>query len=72
MVTSKESRGKKESIVVIIKGLQADQVNKCLSLIPKYLRDKEITLDMSHTMINIAKRSFPKLNKLQVDFMCKN
>ena len=58
IVTSKESRRKKESIVVIIKGLQADQVNKCLSLNPKPLRDKEITLEMSHTTINIAKGHF--------------
>jgi len=66
IVTSKAAKGKKGSIIAIIKGVQAYQVTKCLRLIPKHLRDKvkEITLDMAHTMINIAKRSFPKAKQV--------
>jgi len=41
-------------------------VSKCLNLISKSQRDKveEITLDMAHTMINIATKSFPKAKQV--------
>ena len=56
IATSKSTKGKKGLIIAIIKGVQADQVTKCLRLITKYLLDKveEIILDMAHTMINIG------------------
>lgn len=66
IVTSKQAKGKKGSIVAIVKGVQADQVSKCIKLIPKNQRDKveEITLDMAHTMINISTNTFPKAKQV--------
>lgn len=66
IVTSKQAKGKKGSIVAIVKGVQAEQVSKCIQLIPKDQRDKveEITLDMAHTMINISTNAFPKAKQV--------
>lgn len=66
IVTSKQAKGKKGSIVAIVKGVQAEHVSKCIKLIPKSQRDKveEITLDMAHTMINISTNTFPKAKQV--------
>jgi len=66
IVTSKQAKGKKGSIVAIVKGVQAEQVSKCIKLIPKNQRNKveEITLDMAHTMINISTNVFPKAKQV--------
>lgn len=62
IVTNKDAKGKKGSIVAIIKGVKVEQVVKCLKLIPKETRGQveEITLDMAHTMVNICTKVFPK------------
>ena len=66
IVTSKQAKGKKGSIVAIVKGVQSDQVSKCIKRIPKIQRDKveEITLDMAHTMIKISTNTFSKAKQV--------
>ncbi|WP_413514179.1 ISL3 family transposase, partial [Myroides odoratus] len=59
-------KGKKKTIVAIVKGTKSDTVIKHLSKLPKKLRDKvtEITLDMAGSMKQIAKKCF--INAIQV------
>ena len=66
VLTSKKAKGRKGSIVAIIKGTKSDIVIKHLSKISSKLRKKakEITLDMAGSMKLIAKRCFP--NAIQV------
>lgn len=62
VLTSKAGKGKKKTIVAIVKGTKSDTVIKHLSKLPKKLRDKvtEITLDMAGSMKQIAKKCFSK------------
>jgi transposase len=62
IITSKKAKGKKGTLVAMIKGTKADQVIKALQRIPKHLRNKvqEITIDMAAPMINICSIAFPK------------
>lgn len=66
IVTSKAGKGKKNSIVAIVKGTKAEVVIEHLMKLPKSLRNKvkEITLDMAGTMKQIAKKCFR--NAIQV------
>jgi len=66
IVTSKKAKGKKGSIVAIIKGVKVDQVTQCLKLISKKLRNtvEEITLDMAYTMVNICSNVFPNAQQV--------
>ncbi|WP_442780863.1 ISAon1 family transposase [Chryseobacterium sp. SL1] len=61
VLTSKTARGRKGSIVAIIKGTQSDFVITHLLKISRKLRMKvnEITLDMAGSMKRIAQRCFP-------------
>ncbi|WP_367269774.1 transposase [uncultured Chryseobacterium sp.] len=61
VLTSKKSKGRKGSIVAIIKGTQSDFVITHLLKIKRKLRMsvKEITLDMAGSMKRIARRCFP-------------
>ncbi|MDM1403414.1 transposase [Myroides marinus] len=62
ILTSKAGKGKKRTIIAIVKGTKSDTVIKHLSKLPKKLRDKvtEITLDMAGSMKQIAKKCFCK------------
>lgn len=62
VVTNKEGRGKKGTLVAMIKGTRSEKVKEILYKIPEHKRHKvkEITLDMAGNMENIAKYSFPK------------
>ena len=62
VVTNKEAKGKKGSIVAMINGTKAASVIEVLDKIPKKQRDlvKEITLDMANSMKLIARKSFVK------------
>ena len=62
VLTNKAGKGKKGSLVAMIKGTDADKVVQILSRIPVHQRRvvKEVTLDMAGSMIQIVKRSFPK------------
>jgi transposase len=66
IVTSKKAKGKKGSIVAIIKGVKVDQVTQCLKLISKKLRNtvEEITLEMAYTMVNICSNVFPNAQQV--------
>lgn len=66
VLTSKKAKGRKGSIVAIIKDTQSDFVIERLLKISRKLRIKvnEITLDMAGSMKRIAQRCFP--NAMQV------
>ena len=66
IVTSKKAKGKKRTIVAMIKGTKAEAIIKHLKSIPEKLRYsvKEITLDMAAPMINICDAVFPKAKQV--------
>jgi len=66
IVTSKAGKGKKNTIVAIVKGTKSETVIEHLLKLPKSLRNKvkEITLDMAGSMKQIAKKCF--INAIQV------
>ncbi|WP_449384920.1 transposase [Chryseobacterium aureum] len=61
VLTSKKAKGKKGSIVAIVKGTRSEVVIEHLLKIDRRQRMmvKEVTLDMAGSMKLIAKRSFP-------------
>lgn len=66
VLTSKKAKGRKGSIVAIIKGTRSDKVIEYLLKINRKLRlnVKEITLDMAGSMKLIAKRCFPNATQV--------
>lgn len=66
VLTSKQAKGRKGSIVAMVKGTKSEEViDKILKLNRKLrLKVKEVTLDMAGSMKLIAKRCFP--NAVQV------
>ena len=67
ILTNKEAKGKKGSIVAIIKGTESDKIIQLLQKhIPREQRVKvkEITLDMAGSMGRIAKQCFPKAKRV--------
>lgn len=68
ILTNKAAKGKKGSIVAIIKGTNSVCISEAFSQIPKELRDKvkEITLDMAPNMNLSASSNFPNA-KLVID-----
>jgi transposase len=64
IVTNKAAKGRKGSIVAMIKGTQAEDIIAVLEKIPWHIRKKvkEVTMDMAATMLKAIKRSFPKAN----------
>lgn len=66
VLTSKKAKGRKGSIVAIIKGTQSDIVIEHLLKIDRRLRIRveEITLDMAGSMKLIAKRCFPNASQV--------
>jgi transposase len=61
IVTNKAGKGKQGSLVAMIKGVKAESIIHYLQKLPRHkrLQVKEITLDLSPTMMLIAKRCFP-------------
>ena len=61
IVTNKAGKGREGSLVAMVKGIRAEDVIFYLQKLPrnKRLKVKEITVDLSPTMMQIAKRSFP-------------
>lgn len=61
VLTNKEGKGKKRTLIAMIEGTEADKVIAVLNRIPEKARAlvKEITLDMAGSMNKIAKRCFP-------------
>lgn len=62
IIINKDKRGRKGSIVAVIKGTKAEDVIAVLMLIPADIRRqvKEITLDMAASMYKIARTCFPR------------
>lgn len=62
VLTNKDKRGRKGSIIAMIKGTKAEDVIAVLMQIPQEQRNqaKEITLDMAGSMQKIAKACFPR------------
>jgi transposase len=68
ILTNKKAKGKKGTIVAMVKGTKAETVIKILHKIPIKQRKKvkEVTLDMAGNMGLIVKKSFPNA-KLVID-----
>ncbi len=62
VITNKEGKGRKGTLVAMIKGTNSDTIRSILEKIPAPKRNKvqEITLDMAANMEKIARFSFPK------------
>lgn len=62
VITNKAAKGKKGSLVAMIKGTDSEIVNDILKQIPADARRKvkEVTLDMAASMEKIVRRSFTK------------
>ena len=61
IVTNKAAKGRKGTIVAMIKGTQKEQIVDVLDKIPDGLRKKveEVSLDMAANMVSVVRRSFP-------------
>ena len=61
IVTNKAAKGRKGTIVAMIKGTQTEQIVEVLDKIPEGLCRKveEVTLDMAANMVSAVRRSFP-------------
>ena len=61
VITNKAAKGRKGTLVAMIKGTRSETVKSILEKIPLRKRSKvmEVTLDMAATMENIARFSFP-------------
>jgi transposase len=66
LVTNKAARGRKGSLIAMIKGMKASDVCAVLQKIPIIKRTKveEVTLDMSNSMDWIVRESFPNAKKI--------
>lgn len=66
IVTNKDARGRKHSLVAIILGTDADTVIHALRQIKSELRNKvtEITLDLSESMNKICRYAFPHATRV--------
>ncbi len=66
IVTNKLAKGRKGSIVAMIKGTQADYLVDILKKIPKRVRNtvQEVTLDMSGSLNLAVKRCFPNAHRV--------
>ena len=66
IVTNKAAKGRKGSIVAMIKGTQADYLIEILKKIPKRLRSKvtEVTIDMSASLNLAIKGCFPNAHRV--------
>jgi len=61
IVTNKSAKGKKGTLIAILKGTKVEEIESVLLRIPveKRLRVKEITLDMAKNMESASERCFP-------------
>lgn len=66
IVTNKAAKGRKGTLVAMIKGSQADSIIEVLKKIPEHLRIKvkEVTLDMAGSMNLAVERCFHKANRV--------
>jgi transposase len=66
ILTNKSAKGKKGSLVAMVKGTKSEDVLKIIYKIPYENRKlvKEITLDLAQSMKLIVKKAFPKASKV--------
>ena len=66
VLTNKEGKGKKRTLIAMIEGTEADKVIDVINRIPEKARAlvKEVTLDMAGSMNKIAKRCFPSASRV--------
>ena len=66
VLTNKEGKGKKGTLIAMIEGTEADKVIDVINRIPEKVRAlvKEVTLDMAGSMNKIAKRCFPSASRV--------
>ncbi|SDJ77203.1 Transposase [Pedobacter sp. ok626] len=66
IVTNKTAKGRKGSIVAMIKGTQAEQIIKVLQKIPERMRKRvqEVTMDMAPAMILAIKKCFKNASRV--------
>lgn len=66
IVTNKEAKGRKGSIVAMIQGTQAESIIEVLQRIeePKRKQVKEVTIDMAASLNLAVRRCFPKADKV--------
>lgn len=64
VLTNKEAKGRKGSLIAMVRGTNSDYIRRILEKIPLKKRKivKEITLDMAPTMEKIARYTFPNAN----------
>ena len=66
ILTNKEGKGRKGTIVAMIEGTSSDKIIEILKKIPEEKRDqvKEITIDMANSMHKVAKSCFTKASRV--------
>ncbi|MGH9877895.1 MAG: ISAon1 family transposase [Nitrososphaerales archaeon] len=66
IVTNKEAKGRKGSIVAMIRGTQAESIIEVLQRIPEHMRKRvrEVTIDMAASLNLAVRRCFPKADKV--------
>ena len=66
-LTNKAGKGRKGTLVVVVKGTKAEDVIQVLKKMDQSRREivKEITLDLSSSMMRIARAAFPKATHYQ-------
>lgn len=62
IITNKSTKGKKGTLVAMVKGTVSEAVINILQKIPQRERNKvkEVTLDLAPTMERIVRQSFPR------------
>ncbi len=66
IVTNKAAKGRKGSLVAMIRGTQADSIIEVLQRMPQSLRKqvREVTIDMAASLNLAIRRCFPKADKV--------
>lgn len=66
ILTNKEAKGRKGSLVAMIKGTQSDQLIDVLKRLPRRLRMKvkEVTVDMAGSLNRVVDKCFPRASKV--------
>ncbi|MGZ3956752.1 MAG: ISAon1 family transposase, partial [Flavisolibacter sp.] len=66
IVTNKEAKGRKGSIVAMVKGTQAESIIEVLHRLPEHLRKRvrEVSIDMAASLNLAVRRCFPRAHKV--------
>lgn len=66
IISNKQAKGKKGTLVAMIQGTQSDDIIEVLQRIPEHLRKKvrEVTIDMAASLNLAVRRCFPRASKV--------